>query len=277
MSRIHTCTVVFVFVVAALAFGQVAPGEVPVNAPSVAVPSAPEVPEVDSSANVSLPRMAPELAFQTFQRKSAAQPEKLAAYSDTTIVEAELPDSAQKGEYELIRSFTAPNSLSFATVKFTGDNFVKTNVIVRLLQQEVDHAQKSDPEKTAITDANYKFSYKGTDKIDGVLCHVFQLKPRRKSPELFKGKIYLDAYTGSIHRAEGTLIKSPSFFVKNIDFVQDFADLSGFTVPVRLRSTAKARIIGRAVVNILHRGYKLEATSAAAGNSAAESVVGFTH
>ena len=208
---------------------------------------------------LQLPRMSPELALQVFTKRSAVQPEKLAAYSDTTIVEAELPDTAQKGEYQLIRSFTAPHSLSFATVKFTGDGFVKTNVIIRLLQQEVEHVEKGDPAATAISERNYKFSYKGIDTLDGNLCHVFQVKPRRKVPGLFKGRIYIDTHTASLRRAEGTLAKSPSFFVKKIDFVQDFTDIAGFTVPASLRSTAKARIIGRTVVNILHKGYKLEA------------------
>ncbi len=212
-------------------------------------------------AAIPLPQMSPELALHIFTQRTIAQSEKLEGYSDTTIIEAELPDSSQKGEYELIRSYTAPNTLSFATVKFTGDGFVKSNVIVRLLQQEVDHVVKGDPAATAISEQNYKFNYKGLENFDGNLCHVFQVKPRKKVAGLFKGKIYVDAYSASLRRAEGA-IKSPSFFVKNIDFVQDFVDVAGFTFPEKMRSTAKARIIGRAVVNVLHRGYKLEAKSA---------------
>jgi len=245
---------------AAGAFAQTVPSVSPASLPAVKYATSP-LGDVNLPSVVSLPRMAPELALQVFMQRTTAQPGKLAGYTDTTVVEAELPDTAQKGKYELIRSFTAPHSLSFATVKFTGDSFVKTNVIVRLLQQEVDLTKKGNPEATAISDKNYKFSYKGVEDVDGKLCHVFQLKPRKKQPGLFKGRIYVDAYSGSLHRAEGTLMKSPSFFVKKIEFVQDFTDIAGFTFPERLRSTAKARIIGRAVVNILHKGYKLEAKS----------------
>ena len=145
--------------------------------------------------------------------------------------------------------------LSFATIKFTGDTFVKTNVITRLLQSEVDHVEKGDPSASAITDENYKISYKGLETINNKMAHVYQLKPRRKVPGLIKGKIYLDVYTGSLVRAEGSIAKSPSFFVKKVDFTQDFEDINGFTVPTELRSISKARIIGRAVVRIFHRGY----------------------
>lgn len=207
----------------------------------------------------ALPRMAPELALQMYEQRSAEQDTKLAEYSDQMIVQAELPDTSQKGEYELVRNYSArPRQLSFTTVKYTGDSFVKTNVITRFLQSEVDHVQKADPAASAINEKNYKIAYKGTEDLDGHLTHVYQLKPRHKSPSLFKGKIYVDAYTGSLRRAEGTVSKSPSFFIRKIEFVQDFDDINGFTVPVAMRSTTKARIIGRAIVSVFHRGYNLK-------------------
>lgn len=239
--------------------GQLGGGPLPSTPPAFSAGAGLDV----TASAIQLPLITPDLALQILTQRTAAQAEKLTGYTDTTIVAAELPDSSQKGEYELIRSYTAPNSLNFATVKFTGDSFVKTNVIVRLLQQEVDHVVKGDPAATAITEQNYKFHYKGLENVDSNLCHVFQLKPRKKLPGLFKGKIFVDAYSASLRRAEGS-IKSPSFFVKNIDFVQDFVDVGGFTFPEKMRSTAKARIVGRAVVSVIHRGYKLEAKAAAA-------------
>jgi hypothetical protein len=220
----------------------------------------PKAPDIDLPNRVALPRMAPELALQVYTRRAAEQSAKLTEYTDRTIVEADLPDTRQHGEYELLRAFKAPKSLSFATIKFTGDTFVKTNVSTRLLQSEVDHVEKGDPAATAISDGNYKINYKGLETINTKLAHVFQLKPRRKVPGLIKGKIYLDAYTGSLVRAEGSIAKSPSFFVKKVDFTQDFQDINGFTVPTELRSVSKARIIGRAVVRIFHRGYEFKPT-----------------
>jgi hypothetical protein len=203
--------------------------------------------------------MAPELALRMYEQRSVEQESKLAECSDQMVVEAELPDTSQKGEYELVRNYNArPRQLSFTTVKYTGDSFVKRNVITRFLQSEVDHVQKGDPAASAINERNYKIAYKGTEDLGGYLTHVYQLKPRRKSSSLFKGKIYVDAYTGSLRRAEGTLSKSPSFFIRKIEFVQDFEDINGFTVPVAMRSTTKARIIGRAIVSVFHRGYELK-------------------
>jgi hypothetical protein len=81
---------------------------------------------------------------------------------------------------------------------------------VRLLETEVEHLRKDDPVLTAITSDNYKFSYRGTSQWEGRSIYVYQLKPRQKRRGLFKGRIYLDAYSGSLVRVEGRLVKSSS-------------------------------------------------------------------
>jgi hypothetical protein len=223
------------------------------SASAVAVPdhAAPAM-----AAPATLPRMAPELALHAYQRRSQLQSAELVSYSATTLIRAQLPESSQYGEYELERHYAAPRTLEFKALHFTGDGFVKNNIITRLLQSEVDHVQKDDASLTALTPANYKFSCKGTTQLEGRLVHVYQLKPRKKRPNLFKGRIYLDAHTGSLVRAEGTVVKSPSFFIKKIDFVQDYTDVGPFTLPAHIHSEAVTRIVGRAVVDIYHHDYQ---------------------
>lgn len=211
--------------------------------------------------------MPPEMALATFEQRAARQLNEPVSYSANTVVDAELPATSQKGEYRLRRRFIAPKTLLFTPVRFVGDNFVKSNVITRLLQTEVERVNKGEGAQTAINQANYKFSYKGADKIDGEAAYVFQVKPRAKRPGLFKGRIYLDAGSGSLRRAEGTLVKTQSIFIKKIEFVQDYADLEGYTLPVHARSVATTRLVGRAVVEILTEGYELSSTTASAQNS----------
>jgi hypothetical protein len=225
-------------------------------------------PEAELAPSASVPQMAPELALQTFQYRAARQLDEPVSYSANTVVEAELPDTCQRGQYHLRRRFIAPNTLMFTPVRFVGDNFVKSNVIARLLQTEVDRVNKGEGARTAINAANYKFSYKGSDEIDGRSVHVFHLKPRKKRPGLFKGRIYLDASTGSLRRAEGTLVKTQSFFVKRIEFVQDYADVEGYTLPVHARSVAKTRLLGRALVDIATGDYDLKISTTTASAQA---------
>src|SRR5207302_272057 len=82
------------------------------------------------------------------------------------VVRAELPDTAQHGEFELQRHFEAPRTLQFIALHYSGDGFVKSNIIIRLLQSEVDHVKQDDGSLTAVNDKNYKFSYKGTAEVN---------------------------------------------------------------------------------------------------------------
>lgn len=232
---------------AAMAFAD-ADGTPRLPAAGVSVP--------DLAPPVSVPRMSAELALDTYLKRASLQAHGLAGYSAATVIRAELPGSAQHGEFELERHYTAPRTLTFKALRYMGDAFVKTNVIARLLQSEVDHVQKDDPSGTAIGPENYKFSCKSTTQIAGRSVHVYQVKPRKKRPGLFKGHIYLDAQTGSLVRAEGRVVKSPSLFVKKIDFVQDYTDINGFTLPVHMHTEAKAVLVGRTVVDIVNRDYQ---------------------
>lgn len=210
-------------------------------------------------STVSLPRMSPELALQVCQQRQEEQSAKLVAYSDETVMVADLPDTKQKGEYELQRSYEAPSTLKFKPVRYEGDDFVKNNVLVRLLQSEVDHTVKRESPQTAIVEANYKFSHKAVDTIDGRMVYVYNVKPHQRRVGLFKGKIYIDASTGSLVRAEGSMVKSPSIFLRKMEFVQDYAEVAGFMLPAHIHSVAKVRIIGQTIVDIFHRDYQPKA------------------
>ena len=211
----------------------------------------------------SLPRMSPALALSSYQDRSNRQAQALAGYRAATIIRAELPDNRQRGEFELERQYTAPHTLSFKSVRFQGDGFVKTNVIARLLQSEVEHVQKDDPALTALRPENYKFSYKGAVEDGNRTIHIFQVKPRKKRAGLFKGHVLLDAMTGALIRAEGRVAKSPSLFVKKIDFVQDYADINGFMLPVHMHSEAKVALVGRTIVDVTYRDYQPVSTQVA--------------
>ena len=224
----------------------------PVDGPPAPVPALKAVPTINLVGPVARPRMAPELALQQYLQGAEFQLSWLHSYTDTTTIDADLPATSQHGRYRLRRMFAAPRTLAFTALEFVGDNFVKGNVITRLLQSEVDHVQKGDGYAMAITAENYKFGYKGTDQIDGHMVYVYQLKPRQKRVGLFKGKVYLDVYSGNIRRAEGQMVKSPSLFVKKVQFTQDYAQVGEFNLVSRIHSVAETRIVGKAVVDIVH-------------------------
>ena len=218
---------------------------------------------------VAQPEMSPELALESYEKNAQRQLSDLAYSTDVTVIEAALPGTGQKGRFELKRSYQAPKSLAYGAVKFVGDNFVKNNIILKLLTSEVDHVEKGDGPNTAITEENYKFSYRGSETVGGKIAYEYRVKPRQKRAGLFKGKVLIDAVSGQILRAEGTLVKSPSVFVKKIEFVQDYQQVAGFSLPVRTHSVAKTRLFGEAVVDISHSDVSAAPVHTGSGDSAA--------
>ena len=242
----------------AISSGQQAPGVPPLH---MGLASESDVPGAASAAalplpHIALPVMAPELALQMFESRGPWQKAELKAYTNQTLVMAELPDSSQRGAFELQGSYLAPHGLTFKPIRYTGDSFVKTNIINRVLQSEVDYVSKDDVSHTALTPANYKFAYKGDEELNGRAVHMYQVKPHHKRPGLFKGRIYIDSTMGTLVRSEGTIVKSPSFFLRHIEFVQDYTDVAGYTLPAQLHTTARASFVGRVVVDIFHRQYE---------------------
>jgi hypothetical protein len=139
------------------------------------------------SSSPALPRMAPELALAAFGQRAGHQLNELPSYTAVTRISAELPRSNQRAVFELERRYAAPKTLQFVPVQFSGDGFVKHNVINRVLQQEVDNMGKQDGAQTAISERNYKFTYKGESEIDGRSAHVYQVKPRATCQDCSRG------------------------------------------------------------------------------------------
>jgi hypothetical protein len=219
-------------------------------------------------------RLSPEVALVNYERELRNETAELAGYTAVTVVDAELPESSQKAEFELKRRYVAPAALEFTPVRSSGDQFVKSNVIARMLQSEVEHVQKREQSQVAINSENYKFSYKGMSDLNGVSAHAYDVKPRHKRAGLFKGRIYVDAASGRLLRAQGRIVKSPSVFIKKIEFVQDYQTVAGFTFPVRLHSEASTRLVGKAIVNIIQTDFQPEALTGALDDAA--SIVAYT-
>lgn len=202
----------------------------------------------------------PAQALQAYQARAMRQLTTLAASTDDTIVDAELETTSQRAEFVLKRTFSAPQSLAYTAVTFQGDTFVKNNVIVRLLQSDVDRVQKKNGLTVAIVESNYKFSFRNTEDLNGRMVYVFVLKPRRKESSLFKGKIFIDTQTDHILRATGKLSRSPSWWIKRVDFTQDYVDIGEFTMPLETRLYTQVRILGPIAIVIRHNSYQVHST-----------------
>jgi len=209
------------------------------------------------SAVVPVPSLQVQEALQLYQKRAQRQLVAMAAYSDEVTVVAEAPAASETAEVTVRETFDPPRSLSYSCAHFSGGGFINKNVIAHVLERNVDYVRRGIGSKAAILESNYKFSGKGTEEFAGQPVYRFAVKPRHKAQGLFRGDVLLDTQTGHLLRAEGRLSKSPSWWIKRIEFVQDYADVGEFTMPVKTFAVAQARMIGRVVVTIRHNGYEV--------------------
>lgn len=169
-------------------------------------------------------------------------------------IDAKLPQLAKQGRLRALRFVSRLGKITYKALGFSGDNTVKKEVIVRYLSLDSDSGPSGD---VSITPANYHFKFKTKMHQGDRLVEVLELTPKKKhwwggyKVGLFKGELWLDADTGMPIRLAGQWVKSPSVFVKRVQFVQEFEmQQNGVSIPSHIESTVDTRIAGRAELSI---------------------------
>jgi len=168
-------------------------------------------------------------------------------------IDASVPNLQKQGKLHALKNITKLGKITFHVLGFTGDNTVKTEVIAKYLKAEVDAAQNGS--SVSITPDHYKFKYKGTEDFHGRQTYVLRVTPREKKVGLFKGELWLDAETYMPVRESGSFVKTPSVFLKKMQFVREYAFQDGVPVPQRMESKADVRFIGPVQLNINYLRY----------------------
>lgn len=166
---------------------------------------------------------------------------------------ARLPRLEKQGRLKALRFVSRLGKITYKALGFSGDSSVKQDVIARYLDLETGGHNASGIE---VTPANYRFRMKARMTQGDRVIDVLQLDPKKKhwwssyKVGLFKGELWLDAETGMPVRVSGEWVKSPSVFVKKVEFVQEFELRDGVSLPSHLESTVDTRIVGRAELSI---------------------------
>lgn len=162
-------------------------------------------------------------------------------------IAAKLPRMEKEGTLKALRTISKFGKITYKALGFSGDSFIKNEVITRYLAAE---SEVRDPRALAITPDNYKFKYKGTMRKNGSRVHVFQVTPRKRVVGLFRGELWLDAETAMPVREAGRFVKNPSMGLKKVEFVREYEIQDGVAILKHIESTADVRIVGRAELSI---------------------------
>jgi hypothetical protein len=139
-------------------------------------------------------------------------------------------------EYQPGRGFT------YEIVREGGSDYVRNKVLRGMLSGEQDLIARGKRLRASFDSKNYAFEDGGL--TDEGLQRIL-LKPVKKSDGLVNGSVWVEPDTGLIARIEGRLVKSPSFWLRDVDVSWKFANAGGHIIPLEMTSSGRVRIFGR--------------------------------
>ena len=153
---------------------------------------------------------------------------------------------------------------SFSIVAQSGSSFLRSEVLQNLLNNEQRMSQPGNVETALINSANYDMRLipNGQQQLSGRDCLVISLNPRRNSPFLFKGTLWVDAKDYSIVQLQGTASKSAFFLASAADVSRQYASVSGFPMATHARAVSNSTLLGQTIVKIDYSDYQLDFTPA---------------
>jgi hypothetical protein len=195
--------------------------------------------------------------IQSYLSATQGRQSSLQGVSMDVDIDASVPHLQKYGKLHALRNISKLGKITYKVLGFQGDSTVKQEVISRYLDAE----QESQTYKgIAITPANYKFKFKGRQKLsaDAGWVYVFALSPRKKAPGLFKGEMWLDEATFLPVFEKGRLVKNPSIFFKHVDFERAYKIDNGMAVPQSMSSVIDCRLVGKVQLNVNYTNFEPE-------------------
>lgn len=141
-------------------------------------------------------------------------------------------------------AYEPPDHKQYNIVRSTGG--IGGRVLLDIVRKETESSQETS--RKDISPQNYEFQLQGQETIDGRNCYVLSLTPKREEKDLIRGKIWVDAADYRIHRLEGSPVKSPSWWIRDLHVLVVFASVDGMWLHTFTHAIANVRFSGQYVV-----------------------------
>lgn len=195
--------------------------------------------------------------FSRLRTRHHWQEAHLARLSVVRTYKVENDKNKMLAEAVVLVEYRAPGTETFTSTSGNGSGFVIHRVFQRLMDDEEKRIRINKDPDTLITPENYTLEVVGTDKIGGSVCSIVRAVPKRKETDLFEGKMWIDNQDFAIVKITGRLAKSPSFWIKQVDFVRDYRKIDGFWLLSREEAVSVLRIFGKEILTIDYQNYSV--------------------
>lgn len=188
------------------------------------------------------------------------QEARLGQFSVVRTYKVENAKDMKLAEEVVAMEYSAPRTEMFAIRSEKGSGFIRHHVFQRLMKDEEDRVRADKDPDSLITPENYNLETIGNDRIGDYDCSVIHAIPKRKEIDLFEGKIWIDEQDFAIVKIAGHLAKSPSFWIKRVDFVRQYQKIDGFWLLLREEANTNVRIYGNESLTIDYYDYTVNGT-----------------
>jgi hypothetical protein len=149
---------------------------------------------------------------------------------------------------------------SYTILSESGSEFIRSHVLLKLLDEEKNINLPGIREHSWFTSANYEMQLKpgSVQLIDGRECLALAIHPKRKATNMIEGTLMVDAKDGSIVQLEGTATQSPSIFTGAAQVMRHYVNVNGFSMATQARAVSDSFLLGRTTVTIDYSDYKIQ-------------------
>jgi len=146
---------------------------------------------------------------------------------------------------------------NFTVVSLTGSLLLR-KMLEEVLATEKKMTLPANRATALITPSNYEMAVKGPAVLDGRNCILVEIKPRRESPYLFSGLIWVDAQSQAIVQLQGLASKSPSVVTGPTQIFRQYVIIDEFAMARHAQAVSNSSLLGQTMINIDYSGYDIQ-------------------
>lgn len=186
---------------------------------------------------------AADTSTQTFERLLVkSNPPAPPPYRAFRRLEGGVTGGDRQGWLEAWTEFSPSRGFTYEVVGEGGSEYIRNKVLRGMLKTEQELLARGRRLRASLEAKNYEFVDGGAD--DNGLQRIV-MKPVKKSDGIVNGTLLFDPAAGLMTQIRGRLVKSPSFWIRDVDVTWRFAHVHGHIVPVEMLSSGRVRMFGR--------------------------------
>lgn len=147
-----------------------------------------------------------------------------------------------KSEVTADVTFVPPDRKQYAIQESSGSGLGEI-LVRKMLAGEADITKNST--STDFSTQNYDFRFVRQEDVEGQLCYMLELLPKRKDRNLVRGNVWVDVKTYLLRRTEGQPAKSPSWWLRDVHMTFLYGEINGMWLQTSSEATATVRILGQ--------------------------------